>query len=671
MVATFSNPRLSALPCERMRGCSFAENFITEAKMEENFATISGAGHSVNRGFVASGAEFITYDKVSQPDGFSVVIRFSTSLDHTNGTALISNHTPAGNGFKIHLSSTGGAIKASYKNAGGWDAVCDVDVDYSDGEIHTVTYVVDMDGGTQHLYVDALDSDEQTASIDEEIGTTGSVLISGGSGNKFTGTIYKARIFNSLLTEAEHDLYHAGDITAFWQSKTAAYRCDSFCNDSVGHYIWDRTTNLNDMDKGDRSDTDTFPTFDTDKYSFDLVDDYVGGLPSLGSAYTTSAALSTPQLPYPTIQQDNDTTLTALLTSSGQHWGYLHNMTLHSKQLTQLELYHAEYTQLYLSDRGRASRAYARLINEDVCKLAVFPGSDYYIYRDYSLHERQGQATLVTRDGLNGCSFPSATSNILFEHDSHFQMLRGTISLYGTFDSPSSGCYVDSDLKYKLRYSAGGTNYIYFSGSKIVYDLSDDDHIAVTFAEDAEPRFYVNGEYIGNGDAVVSPNDSDTDDVTVGNSTELNQRSTHAIKQVLIADDTLTDEEIYALYESAQIIGATNMETGNRVDYAPYTSAVAVDYDVDPGGPFQLIDIIITIDIAATSAGSITVSKVMADATKVVIDTIDPVATAQTVVPLRYDLRFADNETYAVDYANPDTRTVVVYSTYQMDQSVV
>lgn len=112
-------------------------------------------------------------------------------------------------------------------------------------------------------------------------------------------------------------------------------------------------------------------------------------------------------------------------------------------------------------------------------------------------------------------------------------------------------------------------------------------------------------------------------------------------------------------------------KTKTRVAATPYSSAAApVVYEVDPGAAFKLNHILITLSSVPTSAGSITVYAAMADATEIIIDTLDPVAMAQTQYPLRYDVVFADGVKFGVDYTNPDARTVKIYSTYELDEAV-
>jgi hypothetical protein len=62
-----------------MRGCSFAENYITLTRMGLNNGTDTGTGNTADGEFVTDGNGYFVYDIVSQPSGFSVKTFFKAS----------------------------------------------------------------------------------------------------------------------------------------------------------------------------------------------------------------------------------------------------------------------------------------------------------------------------------------------------------------------------------------------------------------------------------------------------------------------------------------------------------------------------------------------------------------------------------------------------------------
>jgi hypothetical protein len=654
-----------------MRSCVFAEDFVTKTRMAENDAAFSGTGVVVDHGMTTVGSGHAEYDTLLIDNFISIVVRFSATKTSAHGD-LIADFCkicgPGDDGYAIWVDADG--VKANHSN-GVIPTECAVDMDYTDGVIHTVTYVVNMGAGTHKLYVDALDPDEQTTTVDEELGADNIITIGGHGLHYFSGTIYKARIFNVALTAEEHALYHAGTLETFLDNNLATYRCDSISDDSDGHKIRDRHVEYEDLYKADRVASAAFPTFDTDHYEFDLVDDYVSNVQTLPAAYTITAAENDPRA-YPQIQQHNDQTFLDLLTTGGGYLGNLHSLLFHSHVLTQLELYHDEYQQLYWLWRGRAFGAYHRLITEETCKLAMFLDADRYVFRSYSRNPSSGVGHLVTRNGVDGCTFDSADSNVTVPDTADLRWENGTIVVYGLLEDIASGTLVDKGANYKLLCSVGGV--LNFNGS--TYDtggsLTAVSQVAVTVRTGYKPRFYVDGEYVGIGTTTEAPDDTDTTDITIGNNNELNDATPYSIKQVYIGNQALTDREIKALYEEAQHIGATPMETGERVETRQVFADVAVDLEVDPGGPFQLIDVVLLLETAATTSEDLTIKSINASSDEVTEYNYDLSLSSDTFHIFRFDKRFADNRKIQIDYANTadhcDDITVIVQ--HQMDPSV-
>ena len=680
-MTTFSNPRLAALPCELMRGCSFADNLVTAATVLNNNGTEAGAGGVFDHGGTFAGNGYIYYDIVTQPSGFSVKVQFETTYTVTIRGPLISNAMTGQDGFWIYLTPTG--VYAQHGNGSQPHTACEVAIAYADGEIHTVTYVVDMTGGTHTLYVDALAAVTESTAINEEIGTTETVLIGKYSTSRFTGTIYKPRIFNALLTQEEHDMYYEdGSPDVFWNTHTATarYKMDAFGEDNVGYYIWDSSRNLDDLTKGDGVTVSTMPLFDVDKYSFDLVDDYISDWPTWPAAYTVTAALSTPHEIFPEISQTNDTTLTDILDTSGVYWGYVHNLSVYPWELNQLQLYHAEYWHMYWLNRGRATGAYHRLITEGTCKLAQFLDGDRGVFTNMAPLHDAGIATLVTRGttAADGCTFGSATSNVTFAHNTS-QMLtngEGTIAIYGTLDSVvASETAVDKGADYKFHFvrtvNGDTKRYLYLNAAYtyFVHGTYDEvHHMAVTWKTGFKPRFYVNGDFLAEGNAAVTPDDTDTTDLVIGNNNELSSRFQQTLKQVYIGDKALTDREIKALYEEAQTIGATIMEVGTRVEARRAPAVGAVDETVDPGDAFQLIDVTFIFDAAPTTSENITIVRVTGDSDEATEESYDPSLSTDLTHVFRFDKRFQEDVTIDIDYLNTDGNTITVLTQYQLDE---
>jgi hypothetical protein len=371
-----------------MRGCSFAEDFLSEERCEQNDGVFTDTGHVVFRGLALTGTSHLNYDIVSQPGGFSVVVRFKTGTVNAAGS-LIANGTAAVSGFWIYLTSTG--IAANHSNGAVSGTLCEAPISYADNQEHTVTYVVDMAGGTHTLYVDGLTAVTEATAINEEIGDAAAIYFGVAAGIRLVGTILKARVFNALLTEAEHDVYHAGTLETYFNRPWAAYRCDSFNDDTDGDYIWDRGTNMRDLNKADRATSSKYPTLATTPsahYVFDGVDDYLTNPNTLPSAYTITGAKSASGYAAgtanPVIQQHNDTTFLDDLDTEGGHSGNLHSLVIHDKVLSPIELLDDEYRHMYWLWRGRMFGALQRLFVEGACVFSLYPDYAAYPFTDYA-----------------------------------------------------------------------------------------------------------------------------------------------------------------------------------------------------------------------------------------------------------------------------------------------
>lgn len=633
--------------------------------MLKNNATLVGTGQTISSGLATDGNGYVSYDIVAQASAFSVTLKFSASAVST-GILIGSSNLISGaavDGFCIWVDSDG--VRANYSDGATIPTRCEVDLGYADGTVHTVTYVVD--GANHTLRVDALTEDANAATI-TGIGTTSAIVNNGDGTNNFIGTIYRPRVFDVALSAEEHVMYRdVTDIRAFMDQPYSVLRCDEICDDTDGHYIWDRTVNLRDAEKGDRADSDTFPEFETDKYGFDSIDDYIK-LVTRPDDYTVTAALSTPEAPYPYISQANDTTLTADLEASGSHYGYLHSLIIHSAVLNAMQLLNDEYQHLYWLHRGRAFGFYHRAITEDTCQFAQFLDAGIAVFEDYSTHLSHGVSTGVTRDGVNGCTF-SASGGVEFDHVAARQLARGTIAVLGNFDSSvAAGTILDKGVNYKLRTNG---NQLDLNGSTISHTFADNEHIGVTFKDGFKPRFYVDGVYIGEGTSNFSESVGSTD-VTVGNNNERTENTAYSLRQIYLGDEPLTDDEMAALYFQALAIGATPMQTGDRIDAKSTHTGTAISQTVDPGNNFELIDVSLEWDVAPTTSEELTIKSInSSDGTTEILEyRFDPSLSTRLSHSFTFQKKFANGRTIKVEYTNTDGNTIKLLVQYQTNPTV-
>jgi hypothetical protein len=492
------------------------------------------------------------------------------------------------------------------------------------------------------------------------------LLIGGDGTDHFVGTISKARIYDVELTEDEHDMYHADTLESWWDP-TAVWRCDDFCDDTVGHKLWDRTTNLNDLTKGDGSTATTFPTFDTDHYEFDGLTDYLSGFPSLGTSYTLSGVQNaTNPKGHPTIQQDNDETFKATLEAAGGFEGWLHSYVFHSETLNQLQLYHDQYKQLYWVSRSWVWGAWHRLITEGVCVYCGIYNKSGAL-RDWSgnLPGPSVHDITLTSDGIE---FGSADSYLEYADNSAVDLNEEiTIYVEGDFSSAAAtGTIVDKGGNY--RFDINLVN-LEFNGSTKAKVLSNNTQVAVTcrgliYEAGKTPRFYVDGEYIGDGSTTEILQTNSTA-LTVGNSNEHNHRIRQTIYKVGIFNRALTDEEIKALYQQSDIYGSANNMAMNRGQTSA-TGSGAIAETIVVGDDFDVPLFTLKLSSAPTSAGNITISLDSEAGANydTVIHTINPVGSTDICVMNELD-GFQNGDQVTVAYANPDSRTWYMTANYQ------
>jgi hypothetical protein len=384
---------------------------------------------------------------------------------------------------------------------------------------------------------------------------------------------------------------------------------------------------------------------------------------TLPSSYTVTAVRNESEpWGYPYIQQDNDTTFTALLTSSGGYEGWLHSLAIHAGELTQLQKYHDEYQHLYWVERCWVWGIYHRLMTEGFCKLL-------HLYeqsgapRDWSDNQTSAILSGVTFD--SSITFDAAASRIEYKHNTSQQCEELTIAVEGDFSgSVAAGTLVDKGANYKFRTNG---NQLDFNGSTIAHTFASNRQIAVTCKPGLKPRFFVDGEYIGEGSTVETPDDTDTTNLTIGNNNEHNERTQYTIYKCCLCNKALTDYEIKALYSQRNEYGRTNNMAKNYSQVVDDVSgANPIAWDISVGDAFDVLRITIKFDSAPTSAGNITIKIDASEGSNydAILRTINPVGKTSVV---EEDIKgFINGDAVRVDYANPDSRTI--YSTANIEQ---
>jgi hypothetical protein len=534
----YNQERWFALAGERIRGCVFADNYISEYRTRRTGGTVAGSP-TYTSSVVLDGFQYIVYNEQALTNTFSAVVKFSA--ESASSGVLFGTTSPLSvDGWRIQVDATG--IRANHSDGTSIGTECSVDCDYADGEVHTVTYVVDMVSGDHTLYVDA-DSDTQSTSATGTIGA-GREIVVGGIG--FAGTIQSARLFEGELTAQEHLVYLNDNLPSLLSDSIATYRCDAVCDQT--NHIWSQTLNLNDLTKGDGVSAG-YPTQTDEHYVFDGVDDYVSGWPTRPTTYTDSAALETTGYPY--IQQVNDDTVKTSLTTSGSFTGNLYNLVLCTGSLTELEKNHLEYLQLKRTERGYATDIENALIVDGTCVL-----NHYYDETDTTDDYSKTNATAVETDTTwnNGLTFPLPTSLVTVTDEAALRLDKLTLAISGQGLDDTSGTeyLVYKNGNYYLTVSPidASTFQADFNGSTATLDSNSVTHISVTAVDGAKPRFHVNGEYITEGSSTVTLNSATTNNLIIGNDSGSNQFA-GTLERVHVYNAPLTNTEIKHLYNQS------------------------------------------------------------------------------------------------------------------------
>lgn len=539
-----------------MRGCSFAENFVTEARVSINNGTVTGSGIVIERLVTFDGTQHVDFDIVSQALPASAVVRFSAAATST-GILLANANLIAGtpdDGFCIWVDATG--VKATYSDGVAIETALSVPIDYTTGAVFTATYVFTATSHT--LYVDAETPDTGVTTTTGPIGATTAVMVGGDGSDDFTGTIYNPRIFNATLTAGEHALYYGGTLTSFIGDAYAKYSCDDFGEDTTGNKIWDTSMNERDLIKGDGSTSSLMPTLveytahSTDYYTFDGVDDYVSSWPTMPATYTVSAALSTA---YPTaipyIQQVNDATIQTLLTTGGSFTGNLHNLVIFEGVLEQIQLYHLEWIQLSRLYRETNCNAYvSRLIVEGTCTQAYFFEDPINTLHDYSDLDTTQTQTDASWD--NGLEFAATTSEISTPDEAGLRSDKVTVHVVGDFNPDTTQRFmIFKEDNYEFSIYTSGPYTILKLNNKTSSNLTLTSYssVSATCKDGDSVEFYVNGASVGSSLSGTTIDETSTEDQYIGNDETGSNEFLDTIKKLFVFNAVLAPTEIAVLHD--------------------------------------------------------------------------------------------------------------------------
>lgn len=541
---SYNQGRAYASAAELMRGCVWADNFVSSYRTKQIGGAIVGSPTYTNS-VTLDGLSYITYNQQALTDTFSAVVRFSASA--ASSGVLFGTQDPISaslQGWRIYVDATG--VRANHSDGSTLGVECTIDLDYADGVEHVVTYVVDLISGDHTLYLDD-DSDTQSTAATGTIGA-GKLLSIGGLG--FAGTIQRARLFESEISSGEHSIFYADSLSGLLDNSIGVYRCDSV-SDQTDH-IWTKTLNLNDLTKGDGSSSG-YPTQTGNHYVFDGVDDYVSGWPTQPTLHTDSIAKTTSYPSgIPVIQQVNDDTVKTLLTTSGSYTGNLHSLVLSTGELTTLEKNHLEWSQLKkLWRQTHVNPFVAHLINQEIAVLVCHFDNygDPYIV-DYSNTSATILPSLIT--WLDGLLFTDTNSVLTVDDDTDLRSDSVTVHINGDYDFTGSGTdtLFEKGLNYYLSatYTGGNVTFSFNGQAFSAVDGSNIYSVAVSCVDGAEPRLYVNGDFIETASGTVIVDDTDTDDLLVGNTSGGGEPLSGTTKEIDVFNSVLTDAEIRLLH---------------------------------------------------------------------------------------------------------------------------
>lgn len=351
------------------------------------------------------------------------------------------------------------------------------------------------------------------------------------------------------------------EMKALIKSAWARYACDSFGNDTVGHFIWERVDKDLDLVMGDGSDTDTFPLFvavedhDTAYYSFDGVDDHVSAWPTMPEAYTVIAALSDSYPDgQPYTQICNDDTIETLLTTPGALAGNLHSIIIFDSVLDADDLAIVEQRMLSRLWRETVVDPFTeRMIRIGDCALCLYCEDETYRFDDYSANAIGiTDYSTVWDDGL---TFPVGGAAVVMDADAELNLDAITIFIESpNFDIEASAeTILENGTNYLLEISqAADICTLSFNGSEFSFSATGKRTLAVTCEDGEKPLFYLNGQYAGEGDIVAAVSSAGGDQLTIGNNVARDNPFASTVKKISIYNRALTAGEIMAAHIMAR-----------------------------------------------------------------------------------------------------------------------
>lgn len=347
----------------------------------------------------------------------------------------------------------------------------------------------------------------------------------------------------------------------------ARWACDPFGDDPAHATTWEKLDLLKDLTQGDGADSDTFPTLVTHTehgltyYSFDGADDYFSDWPTMPGEYTVFAARSTSYpdgLPY--VQSCNDTTIEVLLTTPGGFSGNLHSLVILDHEAGAIEAAYIEYRMLLRAWRQNyVDPITARLIRGGECLIQMYFEDETDKYVDYA----QGlTATAYSLAWDKGIVFSGASSALVWDDSSleleSFSMIwdspgwdltpnedayfmeNGT-STWLKMDDSSPAPGVDGDVVISM---GDGTTVSQLQTPRTVEGYR---HFAVTLRSGYAPRFFADGNFLGEGDEALTPIVANGSPLYLGNNAARSDAGLITAKKFSVFGRALTDYEVRIL----------------------------------------------------------------------------------------------------------------------------
>jgi hypothetical protein len=171
-----------------------------------------------------------------------------------------------------------------------------------------------------------------------------------------------------------------------------------------------------------------------------------------------------------------------------------------------------------------------------------------------------------------------ATGRIQVTDSAELQLTEGTCIIFGDFDNQTT------DEVCVTKRDAGGLNWNWYYGatqlhmydgsvfSDLTYDITGSKFLAVTFKHQEAPKFYVDGAYVGDGDAAI---DVVVDDAPVNIASQYvdNVENTNPIRGAKIFNEVLSADRILEEYKNVARVLSPRRTKKNFV--FPFRDSVA------------------------------------------------------------------------------------------------